>query len=536
MILLFFLLLVLAAGSLPFVLGRLINIESCLIHQPKRYEEISIKGDNSDADIQRATELKSAFENFALTWTMSPFSTHGGLPPVVSFAWNNDTVYSSETITSQLLPNGSGFGAFDSDATDPSLKINPVMDYSIEAQEVFPGAVLRYPKWGIRIRCEKLPDPDVNLVPLAPSNMTYLFTPRAVLVSLFSAFGMDYPESSMEPFDVAKVVRPGDSYNAAINANNTAFGAAFYNNGVGHSFFSRPVSMGGDGKGWISIEEVLVRLNTSYTPNGSYARKSDQTVPDAQGNPTWIGYDAAICVELFEPWIVEVYNSTTGQPSTMRIVGPGNEVHSTDSPELEEKIIGLPVSVTDPDTNRQLNSSRLADIYISTHGNSVNQILKDNGRDAYYVPSPTVVSYADGKGPLGYTELSAPYFAQARGLADASNMLPYFTGSGELLARRYSDSILSGTWINPIYMGVYLTLILLLGLLAGFFVPRLPLDVPHRGFEVYSWMAAFHADELIEIGRAPGIERNLELHEIAEQMGDLKFRYIASHIQHGSEF
>ncbi|KAG6913002.1 hypothetical protein DXG01_010480, partial [Tephrocybe rancida] len=73
--------------------------------------------------------------------------------------------------------------------------------------------------------------------------------------------------------------------------------------------------MGGDGKGWLSIEEVL------------------------EGNPTWIGYDAAICVELFKPWIVEVYNSATGQPSTMRIV---EVLHS----------------------------------YISTRGNSVNQLLK----------------------------------------------------------------------------------------------------------------------------------------------------------------
>jgi len=28
--------------------------------------------------------------------------------------------------------------------------------------------------------------------------------------------------------------------------------------------------------------------------------------------------------------------------------------------------------------------------YETLHGNSVNQILKDNGRDSFYVPSPTV--------------------------------------------------------------------------------------------------------------------------------------------------
>ncbi|KAG6853509.1 hypothetical protein C0991_003704 [Blastosporella zonata] len=456
---------------------------------------------------------------------MSPFSTHGGLPPVVSFNWNNDTIYFSETIISQLLPNGTGFGTFDLDASDPSLTIGDATD-GLNAEEVYPGSVLRHPKWGIRIRCAKIPEPDVNIIPLSPNNMTYVFTPRPVLASLFSAFNMDYPNASIAPFDVTKVVLPGDSYNAGVNASSTALGAAFYENGVGHSFFSSPVSLGEDGKGWVSIEEVLVRLNTSYTPNGTFAVKSNQSIPDAQGNPTWIGYDAAVCVELFEPWIVEVYNSTVGQPTTMRIVEPGNQVRSVNSSAIEEELVGLPLAVTDPAANQQLNSSNLVDVYISAHDNSINQILKDNGRDSYYVPSPTVVSFTGGKGPLGYTELSAPYFAQARGLADGSNILPYFAGTGDLLTRRYMDRVLSNTWINPVNMGIYLALIFVFGVLAGLFVPRLPLNVPHRGFEVYSWMAAFHADELTEIGRAPGIEKNLELDEIAELMGDLKFRYM----------
>ena len=76
---------------------------------------------------------------------MAPFSVHGGLPPAVSFFWHddtngaNDTIYFSETIMSQLLPNGSGFGTFDTSTTGPSLTSVGVNNDT----EVFPGSILR---------------------------------------------------------------------------------------------------------------------------------------------------------------------------------------------------------------------------------------------------------------------------------------------------------------------------------------------------------------------------------------------------------
>ncbi|KAF8075860.1 hypothetical protein FPV67DRAFT_386387 [Lyophyllum atratum] len=523
LVILFFLALVGIAGSSPFVLGRLININASVIHQYKDYDEVAVFGANSDADIARATELVPTFDNFALTWTLAPFSTHGGLPPVVSFDLDNDTIYFSETILSQLLPDGSGFGTFGSEVIDPSLKLSTTKQSTTgTASEIDPGAVLRFSRWGTRVHCAKIPNPDINIVTRAPSSYSYVFTPRDVLNTLFSSFNMEYP--ALPPFNATQVLNPNDTLPVGLNTDETALGALFYGNGVGHSFFSSPVSMGQDGNGWVTIEEVLVRLNTTYTPNGTFPRKSDLSVPDQFGNPTWIGYDAAVCVQLFEPWIVEVYNTTTGLPTTMRVVEKGNEVRSINSVKLQEKLTGFPV--TDPDVNRQLNSSKLADVYACGHTNSVNQMLKDNGRDAFYVPSPTVVSYTDGKGPLGYTELSEIYFAQARGLADASNVLPYFVGSGKTVARRYHDQVSSSASVIPLYMGIYLAFILVIGLVAGFFVPKLPLDVPHRGFEVYSWIAAFHADELIGVGRNVPISRNMELDEIEQRMGDLRFRYV----------
>ena len=97
------------------------------------------------------------------------------------------------------------------------------------------------------------------------------------------------------------------------------------------------------------------------------------------------------------------------------------------------------------------------------------------------------------------------------------------------MAQKYEDLVLSNAFINAPAMLAYLAFLLLLGLIAGLFVPRLPLGMPRRGFELYTWMAAFQAGELgIEIDeRAGGKEalRNMELDEIERAVGGLKVRY-----------
>jgi hypothetical protein len=61
---------------------------------------------------------------------------------------------------------------------------------------------------------------------------------------------------------------------------------------------------------------------------------------------------------------------------------------------------------------------------------------------------------------------------------------------------------------------------------ASLFVPKLPLSVPRRGFELYSWVAAFHGDELVGAKNSIGIEKKMELKDIEQQIGDLKIRYV----------
>jgi len=165
LVILFFLLIVGVTASLSFVLGRIVEIDTTTVHQQENYCEVAVKGGSSDADIERARAITPVFNNFTLTWTLGPFSDHGGLPPVVSFKWNDDTVYFSEAVASQLLQNGSGFGTFDTNTTDPSSNNNSHWQNSTTGilNDMKSGSILRFPRWGIRMHCTKLPDGENNL-------------------------------------------------------------------------------------------------------------------------------------------------------------------------------------------------------------------------------------------------------------------------------------------------------------------------------------------------------------------------------------
>ncbi|KAF8890375.1 hypothetical protein BD779DRAFT_1610820 [Infundibulicybe gibba] len=481
----FFLFLVVAAASLPFLFGRLVTITTT--HQSQYYHEVAVMGDLSTNDIAKAVSLAPAFEGSSLTWTLSPFSTHGGLPPVVSFKWDledgeSDDIYFSETVLSQLLPGGSGFGTFETATKLPEKEIKggekTKTTVNDPSKPVDPGNVLRYPRWGIRIHCTKLPDPSINIVPQSDNNLTYTFTPRATLRSLFDSFKLPLPAEFEAPVNGSKVLQKNDTFPVGLDVAATSLGISFSGNGE-------------DGNGWVTLESVLVRLNTTYTPNGKFGKLSNMT--DDTGQQTPIGYDSAICLELYEPWILETFNQTTGLPTSI------------------ERNTGLPL--TDPNIKRQLNSTNLWQAYVIAHDNSVNQMLKDNGRDADYVPSATVISFTTGQGPKGYTELSPEAFAQARAQADASNVLPYFAGTGPVVARSYPDRVISSATIQPIEMVIALGAIFIIGWVAECF------------FELYSWLAAFHADELVG-ERGPGLAKNMELADIQERVGGLKFRYV----------
>jgi hypothetical protein len=90
-------------------------------------------------------------------WALAPFTDHGGLPPAVSFQWNNDTVYFAEITPSQLQPDGTGFGTFELNSNTTTIPVkfggsepgNALNAHGIP-KTIDPGAILRFVHMSVR--------------------------------------------------------------------------------------------------------------------------------------------------------------------------------------------------------------------------------------------------------------------------------------------------------------------------------------------------------------------------------------------------
>ena len=127
-----------------------------------------------------------------------------------------------------------------------------------------------------------------------------------------------------------------------------------------------------DDQGWMAVETVLIRVNTRFARSGRFPVYSQKP------NVGEVGFDAAVCALKYESWIVEAYNASTGSPSTLRIVEKGSGGFPSGS------IRGAPITNT-----RYLNGTGKGWVFISAQGNSIYQIVNDDGPEEYY-PSPTV--------------------------------------------------------------------------------------------------------------------------------------------------
>lgn len=144
------------------------------------------------------------------------------------------------------------------------------------------------------------------------------------------------------------------------------------------------------------------------------------------------------------------------------------------------------------------------------------------------MPSPTVVSFTSGAGPEGYTTLNATMFGTARARADAANVLPYLAGRGGLVARAFPDRTVAWARVGSVQLAVVLGVALVLGVIAGLCVPRLPRGVPRRDMSMWGWVAVLTADGLLDEthGRGAGVvDRHSEVEEVEKVFGGEKVRY-----------
>ena len=129
---------------------------------------------------------------------------------------------------------------------------------------------------------------------------------------------------------------------------------------------------------WMTIETVLLRFSSDYAPSGRFPVYMNSSV-----DGRWMGYDAAVCVRKYEPWIIETYNGTIVSPSALRVIGKGND----SSPLLPSgEIQGDPIT----NTTRYLNITEKYHAFAIAHRTSIESMTRDNSLDGDYRPYLTV--------------------------------------------------------------------------------------------------------------------------------------------------
>jgi len=158
--------------------------------------------------------------------------------------------------------------------------------------------------------------------------------------------------------------------------------------------------------------------------------------------------------------------------------------------------------------------------------NAIRQMRKDNDAVLRYAPSPTTVSFTGNIGSRDYTELSPQFYADVRGNVEASNALPFLSGTRPIVVRAYKDEVLASASFNPYILGGVLGVALFLGALAGLFVPALPFDIPRRGFGLFSWVAVLHGQELGGEFFQDKVDRHVDLNELEKTLGEERVHFI----------
>jgi hypothetical protein len=424
----------------------------------------------------------------------------------------SQTIYFSEAYANQLDATKTGFGTFTlTEDEEDGQSFAPITDDGLkrlDSKEV--GSVIRWPRWGARINCDYLPNMEQNIIPAAPSGNTFAFIPRDTVATLLTRLNLSVPGEAVLPnsFNLSSILTGNDTALATRDTTGIAYVGQWAPNGLASSYFSQPLSMGEDGNGWLEMEAVLIRLNTAFAPLGKFG---------VLGNPgpdgVQIGYDMVVCIEAIEPWVLDVYNITGGSPKTFnKVIMGGNAATGWKQNEWKDTI---PVN---------LNSTGKVAPFTAAHDNSRNVLLKDNGKDSNYTPSPTVVAFSGGDGPQGYTRITPSSVSAVLGRADAVQLLPYLAGSQPVLAFSYPDDIVAYCTVGWLILTATLSFTLIEGFVAAFFIPRLPLGIPRRDFGLFSWIAEGERLMDPEKARRGSLYDRKHLDEVKGEIGSKKIR------------
>jgi len=131
-----------------------------------------------------------------------------------------------------------------------------------------------------------------------------------------------------------------------------------------------------DPSGWTIVEVVLIRTANEYTPSGYFP-----TYSNSQGYT--IGFDAAVCVQKYESWIIEASNTSAASPSVLRVVGRGD---GSVSMPPSGTIRGAPLP-----NIRYLNATEKDNPFHIGYRSGTDQLKSDNARVRHrYSPTPAV--------------------------------------------------------------------------------------------------------------------------------------------------
>ena len=140
-------------------------------------------------------------------------------------------------------------------------------------------------------------------------------------------------------------------------------------------------------QGWMTVDTAVIRLNTSLTPSGRFPVYWNESL--RRFGQVRLGFDAVVCVQKYEPWIIEAYNTSTGSSFASRIVEKQSNLDST-SLSPSGTIRGAQVENT-----RYLNTTGKDIVFSAAHGFSLNRFTEANddlGRTTrgLYTPTSTV--------------------------------------------------------------------------------------------------------------------------------------------------